>query len=114
MNDTCQPVAREQDSLRTMAIVGHICLLLGFATGGMSAIGAVIIGYIQRNDARGTVWEGHYDAIISTFWVAVVGFVVAVPLCIILIGIPVLAVLVVWYLYRAIRGLVHALDVKPY
>ncbi|GAA0567196.1 DUF4870 family protein [Rhizomicrobium electricum] len=113
MNDTCQPAAREQDSLRTMAIVGHICLLLGFAT-GVAAIGAVIIAYIQRNEARGTMWESHYEAIISTFWVAVVGLVVGVPLCFILIGIPILAVLAIWYLYRSIRGLVHALDVKLY
>jgi uncharacterized membrane protein len=40
--------------------------------------------------------------------------VVGVPLCFILIGIPILAVLAIWYLYRSIRGLVHALDVKLY
>lgn len=113
MNDTCQPVAREQDSLRTMAIVADVCLLLGFAT-GIAAIGAVIIAYIQRNEARGTIWEGHYDAVISTFWVSLVGLIVGILLCFILIGIPILAVLAVWVIYRAIRGLVHALDVKPY
>jgi uncharacterized membrane protein len=113
VNDTCQPAVRDQDSLRTMAIVGHICLLLGFAT-GIAAIGAVIIAYIQRNEARGTVWEGHYEAIITTFWVGLVGLIAGVPLCFILVGIPILIVLGIWYLYRAIRGLVHALDVKPY
>jgi Predicted membrane protein len=113
VNDTCQPVAREQDSLRTMAIVADVCLLLGFAT-GIAAIGAVIIAYIQRNEARGTIWEGHYDAVISTFWVSLVGLIVGILLCFILIGIPILAVLAVWVIYRAIRGLVHALDVKPY
>jgi uncharacterized membrane protein len=114
VNDTCQPAARDYDSLRTMVIVAHVCLLLGIVTAHMAAIGAVIIAYIQRNEARGTVWEGHYEAIIATFWVALIGLIVGVPLCFVLIGIPILAVLAVWYIYRAIRGLVHALDDKPY
>ena len=114
MNDTCQPVIRDQDSLRTMAIVAFVCLLLGIVTAHLAAIGAVIIAYIQRDEARGTVWESHYDAIITTFWVALIGYAVAIPLCFVLIGIPILAVLAIWYLYRTIRGLVHALDGRPY
>jgi uncharacterized membrane protein len=113
VNDTCRPVARNYDSLRTMAIVAHVCLLIGIAT-GIAAVGAVIIAYIQRSDARGTIWEGHYDAIISTFWVGLVGLIVGVPLCFVLIGIPLLMVLAVWYLYRSIRGMVHAIDDRPY
>jgi uncharacterized membrane protein len=113
MNDTCSSV-RSSDTLRTMAIVAYICLLLGFVTAHMAAIAAVIIAYIQRDDARGTVWESHYEAIITTFWVALVGLIAGIPLCFVLIGIPILIVLGIWYLYRGIRGLVHALDDKPY
>ena len=114
MNDTCQPVARETDSLRTMAIVAFVCLLLGTVTGHLAAIGAVIIAYIQRDEARGTIWQSHYEAIISTFWVGLVGLIVLVPLCFVLVGIPLLIGLGVWVLYRGIRCLVHALDNKPY
>ena len=114
MNDTCQPCVRDQDSLRTMAIVAYVCLLLGIVTAHVAAIGAVIIAYIQRDEARGTVWQSHYEAIIATFWIALVGVIVGIPLCFVLIGIPLLAVLAIWYLYRAIRGLVHTVDAKPY
>lgn len=114
MNDTCQPMARDTDSLRTMAIVASICLLAGLATAHLAAIGAVIIAYLQRDEARGTIWESHYEAIISTFWVGLVGVLVAIPLCIVLVGIPLLIGLGIWVLYRGIRSLVHALDNKPF
>lgn len=106
--------ATASDSNRTLAIVSYILLLIGWPTMHLATIGGVILAYVQRGDARGTVWEGHYEAIISTFWICLVVGVVAIPLCFIGIGFLVLAGLIIWFLYRVIRGLVHALDSKPY
>ena len=106
--------ATGSDSNRTMAIVSYILLLVGWPTLHLATIGGVILAYVQRGEARGTVWEGHFEAIISTFWVCLVVGIVAIPLCFIGIGFLVLAGLIIWFLYRVIRGLVHALDSKPY
>ncbi len=108
------PRVAESDNGRIMAIVAYVLFLAGILTVHLGAIAGVIIAYIQRNDYRGTVWESHFEAMISTFWISVVVLVVAIPLCFILVGIPILLGLAVWFLYRNIRGLVHAIDSKPY
>jgi uncharacterized membrane protein len=74
----------------------------------------VILAYVKRGDARGTIWETHFDAVISTFWISLIVLIVAIPLCFVVIGIPILFGLAIWYLYRNIKGLVRAIDGQPY
>ncbi|GAA0548559.1 putative membrane protein [Rhizomicrobium palustre] len=112
VNEQNPPVTT--DSNRTLAIVAYILFLVGWPTLHMATIGGVILAYVQRGEARGTLWESHWEAIISTFWISLVIGLAALPLCLIGIGLLVYPVLVVWFLYRTIRGLVHALDYKPY
>lgn len=80
---------------------------------------ALIINYVKRGDARGTVWESHMNWMIRTcwwtlFWIIVtllpivILSVVSMGLLSFLFVIPVL-----WYLYRMIKGLLRALDDRP-
>jgi uncharacterized membrane protein len=108
------PRVADQENGRIMAIVAYVLFLIGWPTMHLATIGAVILAYVQRNDVRGTIWESHFEAIITTFWISLVVGLVAVPLCFVLVGIPLLIGLVIWFLYRTIRGLVHAIDSKPY
>jgi uncharacterized membrane protein len=104
----------DHESLRTMAIVVYALMLASFVSMHTAAIVAVILAYVKRGDARGTIWETHFDAVISTFWVSLVVLIVAVPLCFVLVGIPILFALAIWYLYRNIKGLVRAIDGQAY
>jgi uncharacterized membrane protein len=99
---------------RTMAIVAYVLFLVGLPTLHLATIAGVILGYVQRDEARGTVWQSHFDAIISTFWISLAVGIVSGILCLIGIGFVMLGILVLWFLYRTIRGLVHAIDSKPY
>jgi len=112
MNDAVP--ASDRDSDRILAIVAYVLFLVGWPTLHLATIGGVILAYVQRNDVRGTVWESHYEAIITTFWTSLVIGLIAVPLCFVVVGIPILIGLVIWFLYRTIRGLVHALESRPY
>jgi uncharacterized membrane protein len=108
------PRVADQESGRIMAIVAYVLFLIGWPTLHLATIGGVILAYVQRNDVRGTIWESHFEAIISTFWISLVIGLVAVPLCFVIVGIPLMVGLVIWFLYRTIRGLVHAIESKPY
>ncbi|HUO99381.1 MAG TPA: hypothetical protein VMU01_11975 [Rhizomicrobium sp.] len=108
------PRVADQDNGRIMAIVSYVLFLVGWPTLHLATVAAVIIAYVQRGDVRGTVWESHFEAIISTFWISLVIGAVAVPLCFVIVGIPLMIGLIVWFLYRTIRGLVHAIDTRPY
>ncbi len=109
---------------------------------GATAIAGVILAYVRRGDARGTIWEGHFRNLIHVFWIAVV--FAAIFLAVVLQGVGGLAysmfstngnpppalvggllallpllyiaavVFIVWYLYRTVRGFVRVLDSKPY
>lgn len=104
----------DHESLRTMAIIVYALMLASFVSMHTAAIVAVILAYVKRGDARGTIWETHFDAVISTFWISLIVLIVAIPLCFVLVGIPILFALAIWYLYRNIKGLVRAIDGQPY
>jgi len=108
-----QPTA-DATSARTLVIIAYVLFLIGWPTAHLTTIAAVVLAYIQRDEVRGSVWESHYSNIIHTFWITLVIGIVAAPLCLILIGIPIEIVLAIWFLFRSIKGLVKAIDAMPY
>ncbi|MBV8798632.1 MAG: hypothetical protein JOY77_12180 [Alphaproteobacteria bacterium] len=105
---------RNEASLRGTAILCYVLYLLGWPTVHVTTIVALILAYVQRSEARGTSWESHYRNLIETFWISMIIGIVAIPLCFVFIGIPILIGLGVWFLYRTIKGLVRAIEARPY
>lgn len=76
---------------------------------------ALIINYVKRDDARGTIWHSHMNWMIRScwwtlFWLAVTGVIALVSFGLLSFA---LVIPVLWYLYRMIRGLLAALDGRP-
>jgi uncharacterized membrane protein len=114
MSDIQQPGRQSrEESARTITIVVYL-LYLAALVNGLTAIIGVILAYIKRDDARGTAYESHFKNAIEIFWVFIVGMIIAVPLCFIFIGIPLVLVLYIWVLFRTIKGLVRASDGQAY
>ena len=107
------PAAFESDQ-RIVAIIGYGLFLVGWPFLHMPTIAGVILAYIKRDDARGTIWESHFNNLIETFWISLVVGIVAIPLCFVVVGIPILLGVFVWFLYRTIKGLIRAIESKPY
>ena len=101
------------ENLRIVSIVAYALFLAVFVS-GLSAIAGVILAYVKRGDARGTIYESHLDNLISVFWVSLVVSIVALPLVFIGIGFVIYLILVIWYLYRTIKGLIQVLDGKAF
>jgi len=86
--------------------------VLGSFLFGWPSIIAVIIGYVKRDEARGTWLESHFRWQIRTFWFAllwaVVLALVSAPLTLVLVGFGTwalgLVALGVWAVYRVARG----------
>ena len=98
---------------RTMVLICYGLYLLGCVNGLTTLIG-VIIAYVKRDDARGTGWASHFDNLIVVFWVSLVVFIVGALTWIFLIGFVFWFVLVIWYLYRTIRGVIRAVEHRPF
>jgi uncharacterized membrane protein len=107
------PPAVGDDGARSLAVIVYVLYLISFAA-GITAIAGVIIAYIKRDDVRGTIYESHFDNAIFAFWVFLVGMVVAVPLCFVLVGIPLAVGLCIWVMYRSIKGLLRVSEGKAY
>ncbi|MGH6872142.1 MAG: DUF4870 family protein [Rhizomicrobium sp.] len=132
--DTSAPQTGDA-SLRTFALVAYGLMLLACAN-GFTALVAVVLAYIKRDDARGTPYQSHFANVITVFWTAVVLLAVFIAAAAagaitifatpephhlvpqaIAIGVGIWCAGVafaVWYLYRTIRGLIRAIDDRPY
>jgi uncharacterized membrane protein len=125
---------RTDGDTRLLVILCYALFILVF-TNGLTSIVGVVLAYVKRADARGTIWESHFNNLVSVFWTGVAFFVVFVALAMFgAFGIwhsavtdefsaPVLIFPVlwlagvgylIWYLYRTIRGLLFAFENKAY
>ena len=103
---------QELQGLKTVTTVVYALQALSFLW-GITAIVGVIINYVKREDARGTVYESHFDWQIRTFWWGLAWFVVGVVLAILVVGVLVLFVAWIWMIYRVVKGWLKLIDGKP-
>ena len=80
---------------------------------GFTSIIAVVINYIKRDEVRGTWLESHFNWQIKTFWIMLIVGFVGFLLSFVLIGIPILIGLTIWYIYRIVKGFLALNDGKP-
>ena len=134
MSDTPQTNPTSSTDVRVLAIVCYVLFIAVF-TNGLTGIIGVVLAYIKRDDARGTVWESHFTNLIHVFWIGIAVFAVFLAA----LGFGALGVMrsastnqfsgailflpavwicgvgyLVWYLYRTVKGLIQALDGKAY
>lgn len=91
-------------NLRTILHVAYGLYAIGFITGGMGALAAVVLAYIKRGDAVGTIYASHFNWILSTFWWSLLWGVISALLTLLFIGWLGLFVTLVWVLYRIVKG----------
>jgi uncharacterized membrane protein len=113
-------VANVVYALHTLAIVVGIAgaaTVVGSFVGSVPSIIAVILNYAKRGDARGTWVDSHYRWQIRTFWFAllwaIIGWLFILTFVGVVIGVPVLAALTVWLIYRIARGWLRLRDRRP-
>ncbi|HEX7972112.1 MAG TPA: hypothetical protein VF501_07840 [Thiobacillus sp.] len=99
-------------SLKTLTTVIYALYALSLFA-GISAIVAIVLDYIKREDAQGTWMESHFSWQIRTFWWSVLWLVLGAATWIILVGWIVWGVAGVWFIYRIAKGWLNLNDGKP-
>jgi uncharacterized membrane protein len=102
----------ELDGLKTITMVVYVLQALSFLW-GVTAIVGVVINYIKREDARGTVYESHFDWQIRTFWWGLLWGVIGLLLAIVMVGFVVMFVAWIWMIYRVVKGWLKLTEGKP-
>ena len=121
MNDNPMPSpGSAEDNLRKITLFSYLLHIVGLVfSAGLLSVVALIINYVKRDDAGGTVYRSHMDWMIRSFWWTlfwvVVSFVPSLVLAVVSLGLlSFLFVLPgVWYLYRMIKGLLRLVDGRP-
>jgi uncharacterized membrane protein len=94
------PVSQQQKNLVQLVYILQAASFLI----GISAIAAIIVNYLKKDDVRGTWLESHFQWQIKTFWYAVAGIIVGLVLLVVLIGGLVLFATMLWVIYRIVKG----------
>ena len=114
--DTTPVAARtpeELAGLKNVTMVVYALQALAYMSGGFTAIVAIIVNYVKRDDARGTIYESHFDWQIRTFWWSLVWALVGGALAFVLVGFAVLFVAWIWMIYRVVKGWLKLTEGKP-
>lgn len=111
--DPSDAMVRRDDSARTIALIVYL-LYLAALVNGVTALIGVILAYIKRDEAQGSIYESHFSNQIEMFWLFVACCIGVALLWWTLIIFPVVAVLYVWILFRTVKGLMRASDGRPY
>ena len=95
---------------RQMALIIYILFLAPL--GGLTHVIGVIMAYVARSTAPPWL-QSHYTYLIRTFWMGLLYFVIALALCVVLIGIPLLALAFLWFVVRCAVGLMRLFRSEP-
>jgi len=91
--------------------------IVGAFVFGIPSLVAVVVNYVNQDDARRTWLESHFRWQIRTFWFALLWCAVAGAFFITLVGIPVAWIVLVtagiWVIYRIARGWMTLADRRP-
>ena len=68
--------------------------------------------HVKVADAEPMV-QSHYRFQIRTFWIGLLYLAIGIPLCLVLIGIPILAWWFIWSLIRIAKGILLVNEHKP-
>jgi uncharacterized membrane protein len=101
-----------QQSLKTLTAVVYGLYAASFFV-GITAIVAIVINYIKREDVAGTLVESHFRWQIRTFWFALLWGVLGAITLIVVVGWLILMANGVWIIYRIAKGWLRLNENKP-
>ena len=113
MNDVVETTADHgTEPERSTLLIAYILHALGPFT-FLTAIAGVIVNHLKVNDTDSGFIRSHHRWLLRTFWFGLLWSVIATVLMVIGIGFIIYGVVVIWYIYRIVRGLLAFSERKP-
>lgn len=107
MTEAFPPEDNKGLSMRNLTHLLYGLFALGLLSAGffgIATIAAMVLAYVKRGDAAGTVYAAHFDWLIRTFWWGVLWMLLSALATFIFIGWVTGLVAIVWIVYRIIKG----------
>lgn len=101
----------DEKSLKTLTTV--IYALYGVSIFfGLTAIVAIIMNYVKKDDVQGTLFESHFRWQIRTFWFGMLWMLLAGLTMFVGVGFILFPIAVIWFIYRVVKGFMYLNDGK--
>ena len=107
MSNELNPEGKKPIDLRTISHVAYGLFAVGLLSGGVfgiASVAAVVLLYLKRPDAAGTIYASHFDWLLQTFWWGLLALVISGIATYIYIGWIGVAATGIWILYRLVKG----------
>ena len=112
-NNTATNVVNTPSSdVKNYVFIAYVTYAVGLLILFTPVVG-VIMAYVKRDEAQGSIYASHIDYLIKTFWVSLVGTVLGTFTTLILIGWLILLITAIWFIYRVVIGLIKLNEDKP-
>ena len=105
-------VNTSKSEVKNYVFIAYVTYALGLFIWFTPVVG-VILAYVKRDEAQGSIYASHIDYLIKTFWVSLIGMVLGMLTILILIGWLILAATGIWLIYRVVVGLIKLNEDKP-
>jgi len=100
----------EDTYARNLTIIIYVLYALALFT-GLTAVVAIVMNYVKKDDMHGTLYESHFRWQIRTFWCALLLALLSLPFIFLFgLGYVFLFVISVWYVYRIIKGILRLME----
>ena len=106
-SETQRPIVSDNG----LAVIVYVLYCVGYFT-VISALIGVIIAHVKVHDTD-PVLRSHYQFQIRTFWIGLLYLAIGFLLCIVLIGLLILAWWFLWSLIRIVKGIISVNEYKP-
>ncbi len=107
MTEVLPPDDNKGLSLRQLTHLIYGLFAIGLISAGffgIATLAAVVLAYLKRADAAGTIYASHFDWLIKTFWWGALWLVLSGLATFIFIGWLTGLVALVWVVYRIAKG----------
>lgn len=106
------PDAEKLASIKQLTLVIYV-LYAASAFVGITGIVAIIVNYLKREDADGTIYASHFTWQIRTFWWGLLWAVIGCITLFVGVGFLILFANSIWIIYRIVKGFLNWNDNKP-
>lgn len=106
------PISERETSARNLTTIIYALYAASFLV-GITAVAAIIMNYIKRDDVAGTFLGSHFRWQIRTFWFGLLWGVLGAITMHFIFGFLVLLANGVWVIYRIAKGWLRLNDNKP-
>ncbi|MBR0574629.1 MULTISPECIES: DUF4870 family protein [Pasteurellaceae] len=112
LNQNTTDLVSANQSQQNWMLAIYILYAISIFSGVTLAFVGFIVAYVKRDEMKGTFYESHITYLIRTFFMVFISTIIGFILSFIGIGIILLFIIGIWYIFRVVVGMIKFFDKK--